>query len=107
MMLYSGYSHCLTENYVNYRVSNRDIRDVPYQEITCALCIVLREQISMTREDLARETARKLGYSRMTKNVVSGVDAVITEAENAVLIEKSGNETFILTHKGTNLIANV
>ena len=95
------------ENYVNYRVSNRDIRDVPYQEIICALCIVLREQISMTREDLARETARKLGYSRMTKNVVSTVDAVITEAEKTVLIEKSGNETFILTNKGTNLIANV
>ncbi len=95
------------ENYVNYRVSNRDIRDVPYQEIMCALCIVLREQISMTREDLARETARKLGYSRMTKNVLAGVDVIITEAENTVLIEKSGNEAYILTNKGTNLIANV
>ena len=95
------------ENYFNYRVSDRDIRDIPQQEIVCAACVVLREQISMAREDLVRETAYKLGFRRMVKNVVAGVDAAITEAENMMLIEESNNETLVLTQKGTNMIADI
>ena len=39
----------------------RDIREVPIQEITNAICYVLFDQISLSEEDLAREAAKLLG----------------------------------------------
>lgn len=80
--------------------SRRDIRDIAVQEIANALCTVLREQISMGHEDLIRETAKKLGYTRLGGNVNSSVAAALGYAEYTGLIIPSTNGAYILTPQG-------
>lgn len=77
--------------------SHRDIRDIPVQEIANALCTILHEQISMPREDLLRETAVRLGYSRLGNNVTAALELGIRYAleQKAITIGSTG--TYILT----------
>lgn len=67
-----------SDTFVGYRVSGdgdhrRDVRDVPAQEIANAIYTVLYEQVSMGQDDLLRETANKLGYTRLGNNVLSAL----------------------------------
>ncbi|MDD2458907.1 MAG: DUF3320 domain-containing protein, partial [Eubacteriales bacterium] len=51
----------------------REARDVPFEEVAGAVCQVLEDQIGLPEDDLIRETARKLGYSRSGNQVISMV----------------------------------
>ena len=51
----------------------RSMDDIPSEEILNAAFQVLREQVSMTRPDLERETAKKFGFSRMGNVIESTV----------------------------------
>ena len=51
------------------------------QEATNAIYTVLYEQISMGQEDLLRETANKLGYTRLGNNVLSALALGIQYAQ--------------------------
>ena len=90
------------ETYPDYRISGdgdsrRDIRDVPVQEIANAMYAVLNEQVSMSRDDLLRETAAKLGYTRLGSNVVSCMNQGFAYAENRGTITTSPNGAIILS----------
>ncbi len=78
----------------------RDIREVPIQEITNAICYVLFDQISLSEEDLAREAAKLLGYTRMGSNVIPAVESAIKYAKFLYLIEQDNKGSFILTAEG-------
>lgn len=91
--------------YIGFRTSgegenHRDVRDVPVQEVANAVCAVLYEQISMGQEDLLRETAKMLGYTRLGGNVLSVLALGIQYAQKCGRIEHSNNGTFVLTKNG-------
>jgi hypothetical protein len=67
---YNCYRPALTEE------DRRDAREIPVQEAAAAVCQVLEDQISLNQEDLIRESAKLLGYSRLG----TAVTAVFTEA---------------------------
>jgi len=47
----------------------RDADDLPPEEISNAIKKTLREQISLSKEDLIRETARLFGFLKVGSNV--------------------------------------
>ena len=80
---------------------HRDARDVPVQETANAVCVVLYEQVSMAQEDLLRETAKKLGYTRLGGNVLTTLESGIHYAQSQGHITAGSNGTFILSDSGT------
>ena len=92
--------------YTLFRVSgeddhHRDARDVPMQEVANAVCVVLYEQVSMAQEDLLRETAKKLGYTRLGGNVLTALESGIQYAQSQGNITTGSNGAFILSDSGT------
>lgn len=65
--------------YENYRVEDqfgnrRNIEDIPSQEIINAIIEILEMQVSLSREDLIRETGKRFGFTRLgtvMENVVT------------------------------------
>ena len=58
------------DSYTEFRTSSeaeekRDAKDLPVQEIANAAVAVLRQQVGLPEEDLIREAARLLGYTRL------------------------------------------
>ena len=97
--------------YPLFRVSgdgeaHRDVREVPVQETANAVCSVLYEQMSMLHEDLLRETARKLGYTRLGTNVIDAMDCGLRYAKAMDLVEPGANGMLCLTRKGTERAQN-
>lgn len=75
--------------YAIYRVEDqndvkRSIDDISSYEILNAIIEVLNEQISLNINDLIKETAKKLGYSRIGTIIVSTI-------KNAIMIGQSTN----------------
>lgn len=69
------------EAYVGCRATGiddarRDAKDVPIQEAANAICKVLNEQISLSQEDLIREAAKLMGYTRSGSVVALFVFAI-------------------------------
>jgi hypothetical protein len=92
--------------YMIYRVcgedeSHRDPKDVPVQEVANAIYVVLYEQISMSREDLLRETAGKLGYARVSNVVLSMLELGIQYAQDQGGITMGASGTYVLSNGGT------
>ena len=81
--------------YEGYRIDDiseggfkRSMDDIATVEVINALLEVLDEQISLTEEDLVRETARKFGYTRLGSVIDSAVTYAITIAlENGYIIQ--------------------
>ena len=99
------------EAYLGFRISaegeyRRDVRDVPVQEIANAIYAVLYEQISMGLDDLLREAARKLGYTRMGGNVITAVTDGLRYAQAQGGIGLGANGTFVLSAGGTARLEN-
>ena len=74
------------DQYREYRVAGeeddkRDARDLPEQEITNAAAAVLHSQVGLPEEDLIRETARLLGYTRLGTSVRPAMEAGIAYGE--------------------------
>ena len=94
------------DSYCTFRTScegerKRDVRDVPVQEIANAAYTALLEQISMVRDDLIRETAKKLGYTRLGGNVTAAMEAGLTCAEEKGHIALKAADMYLLTDSGT------
>ena len=92
--------------YVGFRVSGegdskRDVRDVPVQEIANAIYTVLYEQVSMGQDDLLRETANKLGYTRLGSNVLAALAHGIAYAQKQGGITTGSNGTYVQSNGGT------
>lgn len=94
------------DGYSGFRASGdgenrRDVRDVPVQEIANAIYTVLYEQVSMEQEDLLREAAKKLGYTRLGGNVLSALAAGIQYAQEQGGMLLGVNDAFVLSDMGT------
>lgn len=66
------------ESYSQFRTSGegdnkRNAKDIPPQEVANAIKQVLEEQIGLPKEDLWRETAKKMGYGRMGNLVIEAM----------------------------------
>lgn len=73
----------------------RDAKDVPMVEAVNAVCYVLEQQISLTEEDLIREAAKLMGYTR-AGNVVAPLFAqAIVQAAEQNKIKKGSNGNWI------------
>lgn len=93
------------DSYASFRVSGdgesrRDVRDVPVQEAANAVCTVLYEQVGIGREDLIREAARKLGYTKLGGNVLAQLTLGLRYAEDRGSISLGTNGNFVLTDSG-------
>ncbi|MBR4881327.1 MAG: DUF3320 domain-containing protein, partial [Clostridia bacterium] len=93
------------ESYTGFRVcgdaeSRRDIRDIPVQEIANAAYTVLYEQIGMGHDDLRRETAAKLGYTRVGPNMTPPLESGIAFAKTQGGITTAVNGTYTLSEEG-------
>lgn len=68
--------------YMNYRVFMTNASDICSEEVSVAVKEILETQISLTQEDLVKETARLLGYSRMGSvveaSMLRGIELAIT-----------------------------
>ena len=94
------------ETYIGLRAggegeNRRDVRDLPVQEVANAVYTVLYEQVSMGQEDLLRETAKKLGYTRLGGNVLAALALGIEYARSRDGIVPGVNGAFVLSDKGT------
>ena len=92
--------------YIGFRVNGedihrRDVKEVPVQEVANAIYVVLYEQLSMCREDLMKEAATKLGFSRLGGNVLSAMELGLRYAESQNGIDTSPNGNLTLTGSGT------
>lgn len=88
-------------SYTGFRASGegdnkREAREVPLEEASNAICYVLGEQISLSDEDLVREGARLLGYTRMGNVVVALMNGGISRAVQQGRITKGKNEKWKL-----------
>ena len=100
------------EAYVGLRINGegehkRDVRDLPVQEVANAVYLVLDEQISMSREDLLRETANRLGYTRLGSNVLSVLALGLDYAQGQGGITEGENGNFVLSEGGSARAATV
>lgn len=82
------------DHYEIYRVAGegddkRDARDLPQQEIANAAAAVLQNQIGLPEEDLVREMARLLGYTRLGTSVRPAMEAGIDCGEKTGILCQS------------------
>lgn len=90
------------DKYEGYRVDNaesgkRSMDDIASQEIINAVTEVLREQISLSKTDLIRETAKKFGYSRMGGVIESSVEYAVRTGISKGKLIKTENENIVLS----------
>jgi hypothetical protein len=90
-----------TENYKLIRATGdgdnkRDTKDVPITEAINAICYVLEQQISLSEEDLIREAAKLMGYTRMGNIVVALFEGAIKQANKQSKIKLGSNGKWIL-----------
>lgn len=84
-----------------YRVAEneddrRDAKDLPVQEAVNAVYQALADQLSLNNEDLIRESAKLMGYSRLGSAVSAAFTAAITYAQAQGKITASPNGNWIL-----------
>jgi very-short-patch-repair endonuclease len=70
------------ESYLRFRVSDaghspREIQQIAIEEIANGAAFVLRRDLSMTREDLSRETAKLFGCNRLSRPIAQIVEEAI------------------------------
>ena len=89
------------EEYSIYRTEDtfgtkRSMDEISSYEITNAVREVLEEQISLSRKDLIKETAKKFGYSRLGTVIENTIDYAIERAREREIISEDHSGKFIL-----------
>ena len=79
--------------------NKRDAKEVPVEEAVNAIRYVLTEQISLSEEDLIREAAKLLGYTRLGNIVEFLIQGAINEAFKNGVICRSINSKWKLVDK--------
>ena len=74
------------EDYMDYRVANeekdkRNLEDIPPYEIANAMKEIISSQISISKNDMIRETAKVFGFSRLGAVMEAACAQGIEEAE--------------------------
>ena len=80
---------------MNYRLYMTNASDICPEEVSVAVREVLEAQISLSQEDLIRETARLFGYARLGNIVESSMQQGIDKAIQRGFAKKE-NERIIL-----------
>ena len=88
-------------NYNIVRISpegetKRDTDDIPLKEAYNAVHYVLSKQISLSEDDLIREAARLMGYTRKGTVVTSIFSSAIESAVRPGRIKKDRNDHYVL-----------
>ena len=78
----------------------RDARDVSVQEAANAVACALSEQVSLPREDLVREAAKLLGFTRTGSNVTAIFDAAVDYAADLDRLSANAGGMLTLTDAG-------
>ncbi|XBH20406.1 DUF4011 domain-containing protein [Jonesiaceae bacterium BS-20] len=89
-------------NYTSYRVptngEQRDLYDVPYDELANAMIVTVRDAIQLAEDDVLRETARRFGVNTLTKRVRDRLQPILqlqvlhhqlTQSDNAYSIPEA------------------
>ncbi len=76
--------------------SKRDAKDVSVTEAVNALCYALSEQICLSQDDLCREGAKCLGYTRLGNMVSDLMSQAIISAETTGRIKLDKNKKWVL-----------
>ncbi len=73
--------------------SKRDVKEIPVQEAANAVCLVLHEQISMSHDDLVKESARLMNFTRISSNVSATFDGAVqyADAKGWLSTDENGN----------------
>ena len=69
----------------------RDPKDIPHCETINAVMHVLRQQISLSEQDVIKESAKLMGYPRLGANASAVFGAAFETVRNAGLIEQDPN----------------
>ncbi len=90
------------EAYRGFRASGqgdgkREAKDVPLEEGVNALCRVLSDQVSLSEEDLIREAAKLLGYTRMGTQVEAMICAALNRALSLGRVSKGTGGKWVLS----------
>lgn len=78
--------------------NHREAREIPLREIANGACRVLSEQIALPREDLIRETGKRLGFPRATANVAEAMAAGVAFAISQGRIREDTNGSLTLAN---------
>ena len=78
----------------------RDARDVSVQEAANAVACALSEQVRVPREDLVREAAKLLGFTRTGSNVTAIFDAAVDYAADLDRLSANAGGMLTLTDAG-------
>ncbi|MDO4628825.1 MAG: DUF3320 domain-containing protein [Planctomycetia bacterium] len=81
-------------------VYRRDVKEIPVKEVANAVCYALAQQIALNDDDLIRESAKIMGYTRVTVNVTQLFQLATQHAEKIGRITRTGNGTWVLTEAG-------
>ena len=84
------------ENSKNARGAN----EICQQEMKNAICYVLQSNGAKNKANLLKETARLLGYQRMTETVSTSIDAGIRYAKRIGAITTAAGGAFVLNRNG-------
>lgn len=90
------------DKYEGYRIDDaesgkRSMDDIASQEIVNAVTEVLNEQISLSENDLIRETAKKFGYSRIGGVIECSVEYAVRTAISKGKLIKAENGNIALS----------
>ena len=78
----------------------RDIKEIPVQEAANAVCLVLHEQIGMSRDDLIKESAKLMGFARLGSNVTACFESAVQYADEKSLLSFDENGNVRLSELG-------
>ena len=73
----------------------RDSKDIPIIEASNAVYKIVSDQIALSSEDLAKEAAKQLGFSRLGTNLTTLMDAAVemNKAAGYLTVAENGNIT--------------
>ena len=78
----------------------RDVKEIPLQEAANAVCLVLSEQFNMSHDDLVREAAKVMNYTRLIASVSTAFDSAIMYADLKGYLSTDDNGNFRLSGLG-------
>ncbi|MHC5114575.1 MAG: DUF3320 domain-containing protein, partial [Planctomycetota bacterium] len=78
--------------------SSREAEDLPTVEVASACLYVLRQHLSASRDELARETGRLFGFQRTGRLVLECMNAGIEHLERAGHAREDGSRIVLIEH---------
>ena len=100
---YTGHIRRFLKHY-EYRTIGRnkerkDVQDIPIEEISNAFCHILYNQLSLSGDDVVRETGRELGFARIGANVSDSINWAVKYSVNQGKVKKTDDGGYSLTEE--------